>query len=557
MENYESNDRERTSVRPNIEALRSSTGSDQLELEREDNAGFLEKLRQKYLPNYEPQFLFFMFSVIWLVRGFSLRLHDIGMNYVLCEYNLEAPTMEVYRSVIVMPWALKPLYGSISDNFPIRGYRKSPYICITTCVAIFLNIWLGLSDKFNMSATLATLCIVSYVNNISATDILAEARVSENIKQKPTTGPDSMTILYLGNSLWQLFGALISGPLIFSNPRYVYLAGIIPFWLVLYPVYCDHMGEANTVAPNVAHPWRRQITANCYLVGISALLLGGAGLLHAEGYISPNELLGISSIFMALNTILPLFLIPRQIAHLFIFLIVQTVCCFQLESGSFYFFTDDAHQFPGGPNFSLHYFTMGLGAATSAFAFVGYMFYYAVMKHWTYKNVIIFGNILLSVCTIVSVCVYTRYNLELGIPDKIFVLGNVVTQAFLYGILWIPSVVIIAHACPVGLEASVFGLLAGAHNIGSIISAFFGSRLLLAFDVRPSGKLNEGKEFDNLWKCAVIQGLMPFVTLVMVPVLLPDLYMHEKWVITDPDYMIEEGTETSPLLETPVEEVVD
>lgn len=39
-------------------------------------------------------------------------------------------TTTIYYSVAFFPWNLKPLYGLISDNFPIAGYHRKPYIVL-------------------------------------------------------------------------------------------------------------------------------------------------------------------------------------------------------------------------------------------------------------------------------------------------------------------------------------------------------------------------------------------------------------------------------------------
>jgi Na+/melibiose symporter-like transporter len=49
------------------------------------------------------------------------------------------------NSLVFIPWIIKPIYGLISDSFPIFGYRRKPYLfifglCVIICW-ILMSIW--------------------------------------------------------------------------------------------------------------------------------------------------------------------------------------------------------------------------------------------------------------------------------------------------------------------------------------------------------------------------------------------------------------------------------
>lgn len=71
-----------------------------------------------------PAILLVYFLISWsetfpITATTSLLVQEIG---------LPLPTLTTYYAVTYMPWMWKPLYGWISDTFPIAGYRRSPYI---------------------------------------------------------------------------------------------------------------------------------------------------------------------------------------------------------------------------------------------------------------------------------------------------------------------------------------------------------------------------------------------------------------------------------------------
>ena len=51
-------------------------------------------------------------------------------EYIGCEPGESA----IYISIISIPWSLKVIYGLTSDNLPICGYRRRPYIWMFTFI---------------------------------------------------------------------------------------------------------------------------------------------------------------------------------------------------------------------------------------------------------------------------------------------------------------------------------------------------------------------------------------------------------------------------------------
>ena len=50
-----------------------------------------------------------------------------------------------------------------------------------------------------------------------------------------------------------------------------------------------------------------------------------------------------------------------------------------------------------------------------------------------------------------------------------------------------PGVVILSQLCPPGLEATMYALLAGCHNLGGAIASSTGAWVLQVLSVQPSG----------------------------------------------------------------------
>jgi Na+/melibiose symporter-like transporter len=204
-----------------------------------------------------------------------------------------------------------------------------------------------------------------------------------------------------------------------------------------------------------------------------------------------------------------------------IFAFLQTSCALSIEGATFYFFTDNATQYPEGPHFSAFFYTTVVGLVAGVFGLLGLWSYNRFMKDWTYRSIYFFANMAVTVLNLVGLLLYTRTNLKLGIPDKVFVICGSVVQSLVLTWMWIPGVVMLAHLCPRGLEASMYALLAGCHNIGSSVAQYSGAFMLNELGITPNGSPNESAVFANMWIAVVISACLPLLSLSLLPLCIP------------------------------------
>merc|ERR1719253_2247892 len=133
-----------------------------------------------------------------------------------------------------------------------------------------------------------------------------------------------------------------------------------------------------------------------------------------------------------------------------------------------------------------------------------------------------------------DIILFTRFNLKIGIPDHVFLLGASVAQGIIMQWQWMPQVVILSNLCPPGMEATMYALLAGSHNLGNTISANCGALLLQWLGVSPRGAVGESADFANLWKASAIAILCPLITILLLFWLIPDAKQNEG-ILRDAD----------------------
>ena len=75
----------------------------------------------------------------------------------------------------------------------------------------------------------------------------------------------------------------------------------------------------------------------------------------------------------------------------------------------------------------------------------------------------------------------SRLNLALGVDDRAFLLGLEVVQPIVSRVATMPMFVLAAKLCPPNVEATLFALLMGLSNFGSVIGIYNGVALLSLF----------------------------------------------------------------------------
>lgn len=80
--------------------------------------------------------------------------------------------------------------------------------------------------------------------NVSAVDVLVEARQSEEVKLKKRVGPQFLTYTWVGINLGQIVSVVMIGPLIqMFGPHVPYLVAAPFIILVLWPTLANFLGE--------------------------------------------------------------------------------------------------------------------------------------------------------------------------------------------------------------------------------------------------------------------------------------------------------------------------
>lgn len=117
---------------------------------------------------------------------------------------------------------------------------------------------------------------------------------------------------------------------------------------------------------------------------------------------------------------------------------------------------------------------------------------------------------------IISLAFVLRWNVAIGINDLLFIIfTSIITDTLGLAFTNMPSMVLFAKITPKRIEATVFALLTGVHNLaGGFLAPMIGAGINKAFVGVTADNL------DNFYICVIIQlitVLIPLLFVTMIP----------------------------------------
>jgi len=497
---------------------------------------------------------------------------------------LSAARIQILKTIAVSPWALKPLFGMVSDTIFIGGYNKMPYVFLTTLFAIISCIFMVFTWPLSPTATILLLFLLFL--QISVSDLLLEAKYTQKMTGHTEIGPDLTAFINMGGAACQILSTIVCGVMLTYVPlNYIYLLPIPVLLLTLYPVYKNWLddteytyresqlqvqdGDCTDASGGVVRSvliqhntlcnlccrtlcWYQQRVGNAPEVPIFGLdtqkvkthwrvfllctMIGGTSILTSTIGLAglPTLYLFILSLVSAAVMIGGLFgLMPvRQIALIQTYNILQSMCSVSTSGADFFFFTDTKEQYPEGPHFSNFFYVTVMGLVATVLSLLGVLLYQLFMTRWRFRTVLRMSNLMLILFSLPNIIFFNRWNVGI-IPDEVFVLGSEALQVVTSTWASMPIGLMMLQLCPKDIEATGYALLAGSSNMGRALSQYMGAYLLEVFNVRPTGALRETHQFDNLWKVALISIFLPLIPLLLINWLIPDKQQTDNLLAPD------------------------
>lgn len=154
-------------------------------------------------------YLYYPLYYAYAVFGFSFAYIGVAVQFQLVDEYHTSPAQNAYAwAIISIPWVLKPVYGLISDKFPLFGYRRS-YISASSfvCGVLFAYTPSIVDGRISLVATLTCCSLFMCVADVGCDSVMVELTKSETTN----TQGQLQSGCWMARTLGSLLGSGLSG----------------------------------------------------------------------------------------------------------------------------------------------------------------------------------------------------------------------------------------------------------------------------------------------------------------------------------------------------------
>ena len=367
-------------------------------------------------PQRETSRLMIFFGLVYFAQGLgqSGGLINQPLTNYLKTLGLNTDQATQLLAVLTIPWIIKPLYGLVSDFFPLFGYRRKSYLFLMNGLATAGFLWLtGLTET-----GMIVVALVLTALGIAASDVLVDAIMVER-------GQQTGQIKRFQSQQWMWFNVA------------AITVGLLGGWL------------SDVLAPATALHTAALITA-----------CAPAGVLIATAFLVHEDKTAINPALLKSSTASLLSVLKSRTLW-----IVAGFLAFWNFSPSFgtplYYHMVDRLQFD-------QYFIGQLGSMTAVGSVIGAYVYQRYLAACFSTTALIYLSILLGTLSTVAYLLLADRQSAVILS---FVTGLVGMVPFL------TMLSLAAAACPPHAEGFTFAALMSVFNATSQLSALFGAHL--------------------------------------------------------------------------------
>ncbi|CAA7026228.1 unnamed protein product [Microthlaspi erraticum] len=418
-----------------------------------------------------PSFVLGVVLVYGLNQGFSGSFFKVVTDYYWKDVQQVQPSVvQLYMGLYYIPWVLRPIWGLLSDVFPIKGYKRKPYFVVSGVLGLVSAIAIVVLGK--LPAALALTCLIGVSAAMAIADVVIDACIATNSINIRSLAPDIQSLCMVCSSAGALVGYATSG------------------------VFVHRFGPQGALGVLALPPATIVILGFFIYEKRSSTVLVQKNKKDTDG-------IGIAVKGMYKTIKYP------QVWKPSLYMFISLALNFSTHEGYFYWYTDSTD----GPAFSQEFVGViyAIGALASMF---GVLIYQKKLKGYSFRNILFFAQLLYGFSGMLDLIFIKRWNLTLGIPDSFFVIAEESFSRSISKIRWIPMVVLSTRLCPLGIEGTFFAFLMCIDSLGQLASKWSGGLVLHAFGVTRH-------EFGNLWLVILLRNVLRFATLSFI-FLVPD-----------------------------------
>eukprot|EP00286_Rhodomonas_abbreviata_P021817 CAMPEP_0181304330 /NCGR_PEP_ID=MMETSP1101-20121128/9093_1 /TAXON_ID=46948 /ORGANISM="Rhodomonas abbreviata, Strain Caron Lab Isolate" /LENGTH=489 /DNA_ID=CAMNT_0023410081 /DNA_START=119 /DNA_END=1588 /DNA_ORIENTATION=- len=432
-------------------------------------------------PKRPPPSALFYATTSWVLflEGLS-SLSGLAISYFFKNtLKCEPAMLSTVSSLTNLPWTCKPLYGFVSDAYPVFGYRRRPYIFLAGLLGSlsWVLMWWWVDGVWQ-----GFWCMLIGSAAIAVANVMSQALVVQRSK-----GESQEFASHLQSVVW---GAAFTGALIGS-----FLSGYL----------LKFMSDRSVFLLCAALPFT--------LVGLAFVIPDPKVVASKEG--AEAERLKLQALMRDLYTtlMLPDIFYPTA----FIFLLNATP---STGSAWFYFYSSKP---PLGLGFTSEFLgTVNVVGSVCNLAAV--VLFQAFLKKTAFRPLLIWGTVISTALGLSNLLLVFHTNRQWGIPDTFFCVGESAVQSVVGWVTSMPIIVLAARLCPEGMEGTMYALIMSINNLGGIVGSQFGALICALLGVSSTN-------LDNFWLLVFIcnaSNILPLFLIGWIPARDPELMLAEK-----------------------------
>jgi len=390
----------------------------------------------------------------YFILGISFSFPAISLRYFLMDFTTPAQ-MSAMMGIMSVPWIFKPVYGFISDTYPINGYRRKPFMMMGALFSAIMWIILPFcqKDELIVSLVMTSASLGLCIADVMADSLLVEAARKENEKNKGIVQSYSWMFRFCGALFASIFGAVAYDKL--GSAGVFHLNSLIPCCIALLAIF---------IPEEIVPPTNLKQTTGKLLTAIQQ----------------------------------PQIYRPA----LFLFLICTTP---SYSSVMTFFYQKELEFTPD--EFGV------LDVMGHIVAILGTWIYKRFLRQVKLRTIFCYSLIGSFILENTLLILVFHVNREMGIPDYLFALVERIAITLAGQFITMPIVVLGARLCPIGVEGTLYALLMSLTNLGGIVGTELGSMLTSMFGITATNFTSLWK----LMLICHFSDLLPLICLRLLP----------------------------------------
>lgn len=157
-----------------------------------------------------PSFIIGVILVYGVGQGFSGSFFRVVTDYYWKDVQKVQPSVvQLYIGLYYIPWVMKPIWGLLTDVFPVRGYRRRPYFALAGFLGTVSSLMVALNGK--LSAAVALICLVGVSAALAIADVTIDACIARSSIEIRSVATDLQSLCSFCASAGALVGFSTSG----------------------------------------------------------------------------------------------------------------------------------------------------------------------------------------------------------------------------------------------------------------------------------------------------------------------------------------------------------